>query len=279
MRRLKALGYYAYSVFEMVFHFKNWLTMVPLFLHRTPSGMRKLKLSNPQIEIMVRSAMDVWSVKETFLDQFYTRYGVAVQDGWTVVDVGAGIGDYCLYAAHSNPKVKLYAFEPYPGSFSLLKKNLALNEIENVHTFQKAVWSRTGELGLDLASGEPLQISSQEKLNELQGAESISVEAVSLESLITAEKIKKIDLLKMDCEGAEYEILFNTPEKTLQRVDRIIMEYHNLDQDHTHPALAAFLEVRGFRVKCHSNFVHDHIGYLYAVQKKLSPEESVNDRA
>ena len=59
---------------------------------------------------MVRSAMDVWSVKETFVDQFYTRYGAPVEGGpW----ISAGIGDYSLYAAHGNRSGVIYAYEPF----------------------------------------------------------------------------------------------------------------------------------------------------------------------
>ena len=264
MRRLTALGYYGYSILEMLVHFQNWPAMIPLFFGGSPSGQKKLLIRRPFIEMIVRSAMDVWSVKETLIDQFYTRYGVPVQDGWTVVDIGAGIGDFCIHATYGNPEVKLYAFEPYPGSYALLQRNLSLNGIENVIAYQKAVWSRTSELQLDLTPGEPLQFNSQETLPETTGRVTVSVEAVSLEDVISAEKINKVDLLKMDCEGAEYEILLSTPASTFEMIERIIMEYHDVDAEHTHLVLIGYLEAQGYRVTCHNNFVHKDIGYLFA---------------
>lgn len=264
MRWLKAWGYYVYSIFEMVVHFKNWTAMVPLLLRKHTKGNKKLIIRRPYIEMMVRSAMDIWSVKETLLDQFYTRYGVPVQDGWTVVDIGAGIGDFCIHATYLNPGVALYAFEPYTGSFTLLQRNLALNGIENVKAYQKAVWSKAGVLHLDLRTGEPLQFSSQEALSEVAGDEILTVEALPLAAVLSTEKLEKVDLLKMDCEGAEYEILFNTPVETFGNIERIIMEYHDVDADHAHPALVAFLEALGYQVTRHQNFVHADIGYLFA---------------
>jgi FkbM family methyltransferase len=264
MRRLRALGYYGYSVVEMLVHFKNWPSLVPLFFGRSSSRQKKLIIRRPFVEMIVRSVMDVWSVKETLIDAFYTRYGVPVQDGWTVVDIGAGIGDYCVHATYGNPTVNLYAFEPYPGSFTVLQRNLALNGIENVTAYQKAVWSKAGELQLNLAPGEPLQFNSQEPLPETPGGVMVTVESVSLEAVLSAEKIKKVDLLKMDCEGAEYEIFFGTPASTFNIIERIIMEYHDVDAEHTHSVLVRFLEDQGYRVTRHQNFVHKDIGYLFA---------------
>ncbi|MFU8826866.1 MAG: FkbM family methyltransferase [Brevefilum sp.] len=264
MRRWTAPGYYAYSILEMMIWYKNWPSLVPLFLRKPGTRIQKIKLRRPSIDLLVRGPMDVWSVKETFIDQFYTRYGAPVEDGWTVVDIGAGIGDYCLYAAEGLPGVTVYAFEPYPESFALLERNLALNGVENVHPFQKAVWSKEGELYLDLSTGEPLQISSQEGFAESTSMERLTVEAVSLQTLCSEEHLKSIDLLKMDCEGGEYEILFNTPEDVLERITRIIMEYHDLDEQKSHQRLAGFLENQGYKVTCHPNFVHQEIGYLYA---------------
>lgn len=264
MRRLTALGYYGYSIIQIFVHFKNWPSLVPLFLGRSSSGQKKLIIRRPFIEMIVRSAMDVWSVKETLIDQFYTRYGAPVQDGWTVVDIGAGIGDYCVHATYENPEVNLYAFEPFPGSFAVLQRNLALNGIENVTAYQKAVWSTTGELQLDLTMGEPLQFNSQEPRPETTGRVTVTVEAVSLEDVISSEKIKIVNLLKMDCEGAEYEILLSTPASTFEKIERIIMEYHDVDAERTHSVLTRFLEAQGYRVTCHKNFVHKDIGYLFA---------------
>ncbi len=66
--------------------------------------------------------MDVWSVKETFVDRFYERYGAPVGEGWTVMDIGGGIGDFSIFAAYDKPSNQIYAFEPYPGSFTLLRR-------------------------------------------------------------------------------------------------------------------------------------------------------------
>ena len=266
MKWLRMLGYYGYSLFEMLLYFKNWPKMVPLFLHTSSSQTRVLKLRRPPLRIIVRSGMDVWSVKETFLDQFYTRYGVPVQAGWTVVDIGAGIGDFCLYATYGIPDVVLYAFEPYPNSCELLKRNLALNGVDNVYVNQKAIWSTSGDLHLNLETGEPLQFTSQEKSAEAMGANRVVVEALSLADMFRDETLKKIHLMKMDCEGAEYEILLNTPPMILERIERIIMEVHDINPVRTRTELIGFLETQRYRVSHYPNKVHENLGYLFATR-------------
>jgi FkbM family methyltransferase len=264
MRSIRILAYYGASVAKMLIGFKNWPAIVPFFLWNRTNRQLQLQLRHPQVELIVRSAMDIWSVKETFIDQFYTRFGVPVEDGWTVMDIGAGIGDYSIHAAHGKPNVQVYAFEPYPGSFALLSENLVLNKLDNVQTFQQAVWRTTGRLSLDIASGEPLQISSHNPSTSVEGDQGLSVNAVSLESVLSKLNITRLDLLKMDCEGAEYEILLNTPPEKLRMVERMIMEYHDLDVQRVHPVLIGFLEQQGYQVTCRENIVHADIGYLYA---------------
>ncbi len=264
MNNLRKLSYYIYSILEMVFNIKNWLSLLGIFLRKEKPDAQFIKLRLPPLTLAVRGAMDTWAVKETFIDQFYSKYGEPVHNGWVVVDIGAGIGDYAIHAAYGNPDAVVYAFEPFPSSHQLLVQNLTNNAISNVVVFQQAVWSRDGWLALDLSSGEPLQISSRDNDDLLDDHDVVRVEAVSLESLFQRENLSHIDVLKLDCEGAEYEILMGAPMKVLHKIKRIIMEYHDLDSAHHHGILEDFLTTQGFSVKKYRNFVHDDIGYLYA---------------
>ncbi len=264
MRQLRTATYYLTSIFRMVFGFKNWLRVLPFFLTKPPHKKLHLKLRNPQVEIIVRSAMDIWSVKETFLDQFYTRFGTPVQAGWTIIDIGAAIGEYSLYAALAKPGVRVFAFEPFSDSYQILHKNLVINGLQTVKAFQKAVWGRTGTLNLNLETGEPLQIYSYDAKSGDDKSEGLLVEALSLEEAIQSIQIDKVDLLKMDCEGAEYEILRNASRETLAKIDRIIMEYHDLSPIDNHSILVENLQKEGYRVEYYPNIVHREIGYLFA---------------
>lgn len=261
---LKKLAYYAYSLLEIIFHVKNWPFVMLLLFRKSASGEHLVKLRRPPVRMTVRGAMDVWAVKETFLDAFYTRYGTPIQDGWTVVDIGAGIGDFCIYSAYGNPNTVIYAFEPFSESYHLLIKNLVQNAVENVIAFQEAVWSQGGRLVLDLSEGEPLKIASRKTPLTDENKEAVTVEALALQTVMERLGINIVDLLKLDCEGAEYEILMEASSITLSKIKRIIMEYHDVDDVHHHGQLIPFLESEGYQVAWHKNVVHDDIGYLYA---------------
>jgi hypothetical protein len=93
----------------------------------------------------------------------------------------------------------------------------------------------------------------------------IAVAAVSLADALARLATDRVDLLKLDCEGAEYDILMRTTPDVLSRIDRIVMEYHDHRPDVRHPALAAFLRHSGYRVDVFPNVVHPgEIGYMRA---------------
>lgn len=223
-----------------------------------------VRLRQPPIQMHVRSAMDIWSIKETFFDAFYTKIGSPVQNGWTVVDIGAGIGDFSIKVAYGKPDTQVFAFEPFPGSFTLLLRNLEINKIDNVQPYQKAVWHKNGKLSLDRSILEPLQITSDEIAIYEPLRITEEIDAISLTMFCQQAQISKIELLKLDCEGAEYPIILQSPSEIFKIIDRIVMEYHDLNEQKNHRHLVTYLERLGYHVRHQQNFVHDYLGYLYA---------------
>lgn len=254
-------AYYSFSIAELVFGIRNWPTAMRLFLQRQPSRSATIQLRRSNIRLRVRGAMDVWIAKETFLDRFYERYGTPVQDGWTVVDVGAGIGDFPIYVGHNHPSTRVYAFEPFPESFALLQQNLQLNRITNVQAFPEAIGAESGTLSLDLSSGEPLQFSTG---SATQPEKTLSVPCLSLADAFQRLALDRCDLLKLDCEGAEYDILFSTSDATLHQIGQIVMEYHEGVTKYGARDLVQYLTGKGFQVRTHPNPVHGHLGFLHA---------------
>lgn len=198
---------------------------------------------------------------------FTLKYGVPIQNGWTVIDIGAGIGDFSIYAAYKHPDSKIYAFEPFSGSYELLTRNLILNNNKNVHPSQMAVWHSDSKLLLNGTGEEPLQITSERLGSTGEPNPENVVQTIALSTILKKYEIGKVDLIKLDCEGAEYDILMKAPSSVLRQIGRIIMEYHDLDLERSHSRLVRFLQNQGFLVQTFRNPVHDHIGYLYAVQE------------
>lgn len=261
---VRKYSYYLRSIFELLWGFEDPLSVAKIFLKLSPPGAKTIRLRGAGLVFRLRSAMDVWSLKETFIDRFYERFGAPVQDGWTIVDIGGGIGEFTLFAAHNHPTNTVIAFEPYTGSFDLLAANLELNGVKNVKAFEEAVWSENGRLRLDLTPGEPSQFISGAAEGTLNDSGQTMIPAITLSEVFAKMNLDHCDLLKLDCEGAEFPILFSVSDELLGKIERIILEYHDDASDYNHQDLANYLSERGYQVQITPNYVHSYLGYLFA---------------
>ena len=206
----------------------------------------------------VRSAMDIWVIKETCLDRDYEVHGVPLRDGWVLIDIGGGLGDFSISTKHRFPKSRILAFEPFPESYTLFQENMALNQLDDIQIFPNAVGGEAGELQLETSTGVAVKHSPSDKEGDM------TVRSVTLAQVFDEQNIEQCDFLKMDCEGGEYAILLNTPENILRRTRYIAMEYHDNLTEYTHKTLVMYLKEKNFRVVVTPNPAHSEIGFLYA---------------
>jgi len=261
---IRKYSYYLFSIFELLGGFRDPFLITRVFLGMPTAQPIVARLRRSGLRFHVRGAMDIWSIKETFLDRFYERCGFAIQPGWRVIDVGAGVGDFTLFAALQKA-TQVCAFEPFPGSFDLLAQNLDLNQVRNVSIFPEAVGGAGGTLTLDLSSGEPLQFQSRAD-SVTQPESQITVKTLSLAQVFDLMDLESCDLLKLDCEGAEYGILFSAPPELLRKIRRIVLEFHEQVTEYTRADLVRFLQAQGFDVDVFANAVHANLGYLRAAR-------------
>ena len=166
-----------------------------------------------------------------------------------IFDIGAHIGTFSLLAAHRFPDSRIYAFEASRETFEVLNLNVLQNKIENIKAFHKAVAAREGEVLLyhNKKTGN-WGHSITAKLSD----SSEKVEAVNLSAFIEEERIQKVDLLKMNCEGAEFEILASLTDEQLKRFVRAgIILYHQdlVSAKNQLNLLAERFQNLGFRLK------------------------------
>lgn len=237
-----------------------------LFLGLPVRRPLEVRLANG-LRFRVRTRMDAWVLKETCLDRDYER-GAHLEPDWTIVDVGAAMGDFTVHAARLCPRGTVYAFEPLPESFARLEDHVRINGVTNVKASAEAIAGENGTLALYTVTG----LSGQHRTagdGSAAAAAAITVPASTLGSAFERHGIARCDLLKIDCEGAEFEILLGLAPAVFARVARIVLEYHDHVTAHTHEELARVLEEHGFHVTTRPNPAWRELGFLYAENRAL----------
>jgi FkbM family methyltransferase len=255
--------YYLQSIPTLLAGVRSWGSAARLLGGR-PSAPVTVRLQSG-CTFRVRSFIDLWIIKETCLDRDYEKDLPPCGEDWTIIDIGAGLGDFSVCAGWRHPDRKIAAFEPFRESFDLLQENLRLNGIRNAQAFPFAVGARSGPMQLQTATGVAVRHSTA-SAGVVDPAASLPVEGVTLEEALQKAGFARCSLLKVDCEGGEYDIFFHTPEATLLKIERIAMEYHDGCTPHSHTELADFLRGQGFSITLRNNPVHRHIGFLTAVR-------------
>lgn len=168
---------------------------------------------------------DFYTLEEIFLAEVYRRATVGLPPGARVVDAGANIGLATVYLAARLRGSRILAVEPEPRNFALLDRNTrALAAAGRCTLLRAGIWDRDEELRVSpvLDSGE----FNQQTVAELrQPADEWAVPGLTPGSLVEASAFERVDLFKIDVEGAESRLF--RENDWLDRVDRLAIEFHD----------------------------------------------------
>ena len=259
--RLRKLLYYLASLRTLIGEVRNW----PLLfwaLMGLPLGRPYLMKLREGACFQVGSFMDAWIVKETYLDRTYEHYGAALQPGWTVIDIGAFLGDFAVFAAQRVADGRVYAFEPVPDSYRLLRQNLELNRAAQVTAYPLAIAGKRGPRTLYVFPNHAEQNSVVP--SRMSGARTaVTVEGITLPDIFAMLALDRCDFLKLDCEGAEYEILFDAPPELFTRITHICLEYHDGVTTNSHADLMRFFGDLGLQAYHYPSPVQPNEGFIH----------------
>jgi FkbM family methyltransferase len=178
------------------------------------------------------------------------------KEGDRVVDVGAHIGRYTIIASKMvGSKGKVIAIEAHPANHEILKQNIALNKLDNVITLNYAVHSRKTMVKLY----EPGQEEGFTIYNTImtdrtltsKNQKYIEVKADTLDSLLLENGIKEVNWIKIDVEGAEYEVLTGASNILSDNKDiSCLIEIHNLGYENKnfYSPIIQLLESRNYKL-------------------------------
>lgn len=242
------------------FVYKNWIYF---YLSRFFKKNGILRLRKGYVFKIRPQQNDRSTITDQFVFKTYLRgksFELYPRD--VVVDIGANVGAFTIYAAKECCEGKIVAVEPIAENFEVLCENIQLNNLRNVTVKQAA---------LDSTSGTRKFFVNKSTTSSFfwgtPNGTSRSVLTVTLRQLLDEAGIEKVDFLKMDCEGAEFDILMNLDEEMLSKIKRVALEFHDLSREKSGKELKPYLEKKGFTVELTGN---PECGYLFGKRKQTA---------
>ena len=207
----------------------NWLGE-KLYKHM-PDGKERTHILFGKKVYFIRPSEFLYGLKEIFIKEPYKQTLGAHP---YIVDCGAHIGLSVIYMKEQYPGAEIDAFEPDERNFDLLSKNVASFGFQGVRLHKEAVWKEDTVLRF---AGDNTMGS---RINEQGG--NVEVKAVRLKRFLG----RPVDFLKMDIEGAEYEVIMDIADQ-LHNVRNFFIEYHGrFDQMNELLAIFTILANHGF---------------------------------
>jgi len=227
----------AMKIYQRLTQFKDVLKLMIMLMYRWPfSKWLRFWLTSEDekvveidgIKLVVRAqnfftkTSDIFMAYECIIKDTYRLNEVKSAGINYILDIGGHMGSFSLAAANRFPKAKIISFEPSPSNHRIFKKNIVANNLKNITLFNKAVTSHGKDVSIYI---DPIN-SAANSLYTGKG-KVVKAPSMSLDKIFKKNKIKKCDFLKIDAEGAEYDILLNARINTLKKIQNIAIEYHD----------------------------------------------------
>lgn len=228
------------------------------------SIIKKSGIDFDKDKIIFHNAIENGDIFRVFLNNEYGKLNVKNK---VVVDIGANIGDSIIYFALKGAE-KIIGFEPFQNNFNFAQKNIKENFLEEKCKIVLAGCAgNSGRIQLDpnMKSDVDSKLKSSSKGKEIP--------LYSLHQIINEFDVPTKSILKMDCEGCEYDAIILASKETLRTFDEISLEYHSGYLD-----LKEKLEQCGFNVSNTTPISTGFIGkYLRIFKKKNYNDNNKNN--
>ena len=205
---------------------------------------------------------ELWKF-EPYTDQIF----FSIKEADIVFDVWWHMGNFALYASLRATQWHVHVFEPTQENYQLLDYNIRHNHAKNVTINNCAIGDKNASIQFIESKNDK---ASHSKFWEIAHWETrtITVDQITLWSYIDKNHIKRINFLKLDCEWAEYEILYTLPSEYLKKIEKISMEIHDNIPGHTREQMIEFLENTWFVVDIKEVYIG--IYNIFAINKNFS---------
>ena len=216
-RRLRLL---AWSIVNI----QNWLSALAGRLWQRP--MQQIRFRNGLRFKMDVHAGDLQVIYEVFGDRFYDRYFSDIVSDGTILDIGGNIGTFTVRAARDLvPQGKVISIEPNPECLAVIREHLSMNSLSNVQTVGAAVTNEgdTVTLLVPLLRGDSTLFPGNPG-TPIKGLVAIDVPTIHTRDVLRLAE--SFELVKVDCEGGEFSLLYETEPEDWKNIKRVALEYH-----------------------------------------------------
>jgi FkbM family methyltransferase len=207
---------------------------------------------------------DLGTIGEIFVQRPYEVSAAFIpREGDICIDVGANIGCVSLLWRLTNKNGRIIAIEPHPVTFRRMLDNFSLNQIAAIESVEAAIGSHDGQIEILIDNDNNSMakvVSASEVMPAFKDQRTTQVPCLTLDGLLADRGITRVDLLKIDVEGAE-ELCLEGARKTLKMSDKIILEYHS---PQLRDSCARILTAHGFE--------HQIVGTLLFAKKPEGPD-------
>jgi FkbM family methyltransferase len=224
--------------------------------HKGKRKMRSLHFTTRPHAINFEVPESLYQVfKEIFMEDVYNIRELVkkLPVNPVVIDIGANAGFFNVLLLSKIKKARILAYEPLASNTNYIGQLIAANPfMSDSLTIEKAAVTGTEKESIDLFMEDTTDnqvVASVFAGFNKDNLKKTTVPCVSLSKIVADNKLEKIDLLKMDCEGSEYDIIYNTPKEIVQLATHLAIEVHNVDEERNNfTQLATYLEFLGYSI-------------------------------
>ncbi|MGH9926829.1 MAG: FkbM family methyltransferase, partial [Nitrososphaeraceae archaeon] len=222
------------------------MTRIHHFLHRNKDDIHLLKIHVPKDHYQYFCRIGMGDFLPGHEGHIVGRF--TPKEGDTVIDIGAHIGRYTITSSKQVGNTgKVVAIEADPDNFQLLKRNIALNNLTNVLPLNYAVFSTRTRMKL-------YEQSASAKYNSLMLARAaktknyVEVNADTLDSILKLNEVNQVNWIKIDVEGAEFEVLKGSTKTLSTENVSLLIEIHNIADPRHYDNILDFLKYHNYEI-------------------------------
>jgi len=217
------------------------------------------KINKNRIVMNLNSDADRSVFEEVFRDLDYKIVDTQIAGaGNLIIDIGAHIGCFSLYCRCLNSSVKILAYEPEAENFNNLKENIRKNNFHDIQVKNLAVSDRDGQKNIYISDDS----HNHSLIKEIEHTNELKVQTIGINRILDRQEL--VDLIKIDCEGAEFEIIQTITPENFKKIKTLYIEYHEFNDRQNHQTLVDILKKNNFKISKKPSHYDRRMGFILA---------------